>query len=199
MLPGWNLFSVPVLHTPPLGESAWKITENSCGGFNVWRYDANEKSYERFSLYDMQSGAASFILNSRAGFWGKVKRECNIVFSGAPLPDGAIEGKGLLAGWNLVGAGSSAREAAGLLSSCQGASGPFYYDSLSKWVKSAVLEPGKAYFIKAQAFCRMWSVGEAERASISCKRTRGVFSQGSCACPEGSYWEGPEDGCLLEN
>ncbi|MFH1106774.1 MAG: hypothetical protein V1787_02665 [Candidatus Micrarchaeota archaeon] len=160
--PGWNLFSSPVYYDgnpvcppgiapcpltgiPPM----WKIKENTCGDVNVWHYNVNSKSYDRRTLEDM---TRSFVYVSD-GFWTKAKNACRIVFEGNRRVE-TMNGVSLQPGWNQLGAGYTAENAVGLLSSCSVTSGPYYYDNPQrKWVKATRFEPGRGYFVKVSSGC----------------------------------------------
>lgn len=157
LLPGWNLFSVPVqwkgqscddaqCYGP--GTNGLKVIENTCGSLDemtIWHWDNGEGEYVRS------------LPRAPHGYWVKTNSVCHITFGGERF---TIEGTELGDGWNQIGAPTGGVEFDSVKGDCNVAAGPFQYDPRTgSWTNTDVLEQGEGHFIKVDGSCTLGGSG----------------------------------------
>lgn len=159
---GWNMASVPISQDisscppgtpygsnnqicPVAAHGSPLIVSNTCNVASIWQYAGG---YSRANLTDLLSDT---------GYWFNVLGDCSITFTGQAVTKSDSYYEQLVTGWNLVYAPYSdtgATQFSSLSGACTITSGPLYYDSISlKYEGSAILVPGRAYWVKAYSNC----------------------------------------------
>jgi len=136
LLPGWNMFSVPLVKA--------SIARTNCDMGTIWHYGAAEKRY--FKQTPLLAGAT---LPGQSGYWFKAKNACVIELSGERLQ--SLDGLTLYRGWNHVGAPYSDVTWDAVKGDCELSAGPWAYDTAG----GKTLEAGKGYWIKVAGECTL--------------------------------------------
>ncbi|MHA1835083.1 MAG: COG1470 family protein [Candidatus Baldrarchaeia archaeon] len=141
LLPGWNMFSLPVTPTSELESDCEQIGK-------IWHYSPETGRYEE--VKDLLNGKVGW------GYWIKVREKCKMKVRGNSITVDEFEG--LKPGWNQIGSPSQAVNFFSIIGNCNLLSGPWKYDSASKnYVKTHILQPGEGYFVKVESYCKLGS------------------------------------------
>lgn len=148
LYPGWNMVSVPLAG----GSISMADVAASCGSRQyAWRLSST--GYEKAS-----------VLSQGYGYWIRATQECTVNVQGSS--GGQISPPELFAGWNLVAAPESEVSISDYLGTCTLSAGPWHYeyqagsDPSRSYVFSSKLTPGKAYWIRVPAACKLGGSAE---------------------------------------
>ena len=131
---GWNMFSLPYAN------ARYTTTCNSFALGDMWTYDAVQGMYVNPTT-----------LNPGTGYWFYADNACSLTVTGDAY---AMEEK-LHAGWNQIGAGSTAVPFDSIKGTCDIVKGPWEYNAADvQYERAQNMEPGKAYFVKVKGDCQ---------------------------------------------
>jgi len=88
------------------------------------------------------------------GYWVKINSDCLTTVFGRSISINDFPS--LNQGWNLIGAPSTTTSFTDIIGNCHVVSGPWWYNpATNSYVQSSNLEPGKGYFVKVSANCKL--------------------------------------------
>ncbi|MBI4170942.1 MAG: sulfatase-like hydrolase/transferase [Candidatus Aenigmarchaeota archaeon] len=143
---GWNMFSSPVFEYTPT--PFLNFTNNCTYTSPVWRYSNERHRFEK----------ATYVTDSREGYWIKVANNCTVALSGQlRTMEEFFTDFNLSKGWNIIGGIHEATPFASM-TGCEFRRGPYWYDPVARrWEKATAMEPGKGYLVNVKESCQLRS------------------------------------------
>jgi len=138
--PGWNLISIPIKKITSIDNDPCNVFSRS---FSYWY--ATTKKWEFYSWSQISGGKA---------YWLRSENSCTVNVKGYGSTS-VNDIPPLKAGYNFVGALSSAKDINSIKGSCTLTQDPLYWDvSTQDWKKTTTIEPTKGYWIHVAGDCQ---------------------------------------------